>query len=160
MAEEQSPGTKKTRGLISKLLIVVVGVTGLAGAGWFFFSKKADAGTQQKASERPSVKAVLHLEGFVVNLADTDERTFLRVGIELGLSKEPEGAGGHGAKPALPTAQVRDAILSVLGTWKAADLLTPEGKAKLKEQIVSALGKSVPELSVREVYFTDFLVQR
>jgi flagellar basal body-associated protein FliL len=39
-------------------------------------------------------------------------------------------------------------------------LLTPEGKADLKKNLVDSLGRKVPELGVKDVYFTEFLVQR
>jgi len=60
----------------------------------------------------------------------------------------------------LPVARIRDSILSVLTVCKADSLLTSEGKTGLKKNLVNALNQSVPELGVREVYFTEFLVQR
>jgi flagellar basal body-associated protein FliL len=48
----------------------------------------------------------------------------------------------------------------VLTTWRSDALLAPDGKQKLKTELVRALRENVPELGVREVYFTDFLVQR
>jgi flagellar basal body-associated protein FliL len=50
--------------------------------------------------------------------------------------------------------------LQVLSTYHSADLLAPEGKLKLKQELVKALEVGAPELGVREVYITDFLVQR
>ena len=84
---------------------------------------------------------------------------FLRVGIDLGLERS---VAGHGEKEAaaLPTARVRDVILQVLSTYHSADLLAPEGKLKLKQELVKSLQAAAPELGVREVYITDFLVQR
>ena len=60
----------------------------------------------------------------------------------------------------LPIARIRDAILSVLTLCKANALLTPEGKADLKKNLVDSLNRKVPELGVKDVYFTEFLVQR
>lgn len=130
----------------------------LAGAAWFLISKRrADARTPAAAT--PSVKEVMHLESFVVNLADPSGDCFLRVGVDLGLERS---ISGHGEKEAaaLPTAQVRDVILRVLSTYNSDDLLAPEGKIKLKNELVKSLQGTIPELGVREVYFTDFLVQR
>jgi flagellar FliL protein len=99
------------------------------------------------------------LESFVVNLADAEENRYLRVGIDLGVENPlpTKGAGGQGG---LPTARVRDSILAVLATWRSNALLASEGKQKLKEELLHALQDRVPELGVKEVYFTDFLVQR
>lgn len=106
---------------------------------------------------RNGVVAVFHLESFVVNLADPEQKAYLRIGIDLGLKRpltsEENAAGPH-------TAPVRDAIVGVLTTCKPEEILTPAGKAQLKRDIRAALGERVPELEVEEVYFTEFLVQR
>jgi flagellar basal body-associated protein FliL len=117
-----------------------------------------EAEAEVEEETRAEVHALFGLEGFVVNLADTERNSFLRIGIELGLEHEPEA--GHGGDDAVPTARMRDAILAVLSTWESDALLTQEGKAKLKEQLVAMLQERVPEMDVQEVYFTDFLVQR
>jgi flagellar basal body-associated protein FliL len=95
------------------------------------------------------------LETFVLNLADPDQRSYLRVGIDLGLGRET-GKGEN----IPPVGQVRDAILSVLAQSRVDDLLTAKGKAKLKEDLLHALQERVPGLEVEEVYFTEFLIQR
>jgi flagellar basal body-associated protein FliL len=57
-------------------------------------------------------------------------------------------------------ALVRDTILTVLAVGKSEELLTPEGKAKLKEDLLGALQKRAPDLGAEEIYFTEFLIQR
>ena len=57
-------------------------------------------------------------------------------------------------------APLRDSIVGVLASSKPGDLLTAEGKAKLKEDLLHALQSRNPQLGVREVYFTEFLIQR
>ena len=96
----------------------------------------------------------LHLETFVLNLSDPGQRSYLRVGIDLGLSRP------LGKAEAPPLGPVRDTIIGVLGQAKAEDLITAEGKAKLKQDLLRALQNRVPELGVVEVYFTEFLIQR
>ena len=95
-----------------------------------------------------------------MNLADSDGNRFLRVGIDLGLGSSASAKAGKGGEGEIPTSRIRDCVLSVLSTWHSDALLAPEGKEKLKEELVRALRKRVPELDVSEVYFTDFLVQR
>jgi flagellar FliL protein len=131
----------------------------LAGGAWFLTSKRRAGTGSPPAAATPSVKEVMHLESFVVNLADPSGDCFLRVGVDLGLERS---INPHGEKEAaaLPTAQVRDVILRVLSTYNSDDLLAPEGKIKLKGELVKSLQGTIPELGVREVYLTDFLVQR
>jgi len=158
---EETPTIKnnsdKGRGMFAKVFAAgFLAFALVAGAAWFLMSKaKAEPG--QKAPPPPAAKEVMHLEGFVVNLADPAGECFLRVGIDLGVER---AAAREKEAAALPTAQVRDAILRVLTTYHSDDLLAPEGKLKLKQELLKSVQAAVPELGVREVYFTDFLVQR
>lgn len=133
-------------------LFVPLIVVALAG-GWLLRGRTAPAA---QAHEGPRDKATLHLETFVLNLADPDQRSYLRVGIDLGLNRELK-SGSDGAPP---VARVRDTILGVLERSKLQDLLTGKGKAQLKDDIRQALQQRVPELGVEEVYYTEFLIQR
>jgi len=103
----------------------------------------------------PQVKGTLHLETFVVNLADPGQRSYLRVGIDLGLGRE---LGRAENAPAV--GPVRDTIVGVLAQSRGDDLLTAKGKAKLKADLLQALQERAPGLEVEEVYFTEFLIQR
>jgi len=105
-------------------------------------------------------KYIVHLEGFTVNLADPEETHFLRVTMDLGIDRLPDNVEKEKAAAALPVARIRDSILSVLTVCKADVLLTADGKGQLKKSLLDALNRSVPELGVRDVYFTEFLVQR
>ncbi len=130
----------------------------LAGAAWFIISKPKSESVGHAAAPA-AVKDVLHLEGFVVNLADPPGDGFLRIGIDLGVGHAIK-ASGEKESGTVPTALIRDVILRVLTTYQAVDLLVPAGKLRLKQQLLESLQSSVPELEIREVYFTDFLVQR
>jgi flagellar FliL protein len=141
------------RGVAAALLLPVA-----AGAAWYLLRRSASA-APQKAKAASEVRAVMHLEPFLVNLADPEGDKYLRIGIDLGLEEEP---GKHGrAEPSeMPIARTRDTILMILTTCKSDALLTPAGKAKLKDDLTQALRERAPDLGVREIYFTEFLVQR
>jgi flagellar basal body-associated protein FliL len=129
-----------------------------ACAAWYLFRHSASS-AHQEAKAQQEVRAVLHLEPFVANLADPEGDRFLRVGIDLGLDRDPAEDSRAGQNK-LPMARTRDTILIVLTTCNADALLPAAGKAKLKEELIKALREHVPELGVQEVYFTEFLVQR
>ncbi len=154
-AAAPAPPKKKSRG--KKLLIVVVAVVcvGLGAGGWLWHRSAAAQGKPQP-EDATQVKSVLHLDSFVVNLQGGSDSGYLRVGIDLGLGTA--AAQGENQKDII--APLRDTILTVLGTENVDDLLTPAGKAKLKDQILAAINKRLPEIQCREVYFTDFLVQQ
>jgi len=142
------------------------GVMLFSGIGYgvwrtYFPPRAANSADQQKVS---SARTVLPLESFTVNLADQEEGRFLRATLSLGVdgklppltkadSKEAEAG-------AVSMATIRDSILTVLAQCKSDELLTPGGKLKLKADLVNALNRDVPALQTREVYFTEFLVQR
>lgn len=133
--------------IIFALLAVVVAALG----AWFWGTRRIEPGLAGGGS---AVKSTLHLETFVLNLADPGQRSYLRVGIDLGLGREL-GKGENA-----PVALVRDTILGVLGQSRVEDLLEEKGKAKLKADLLRALQERVPGLAVEEVYFTEFLIQR
>jgi flagellar FliL protein len=154
-APNQAAKKKSSLPIIIGALIVLLGG---GGEAWFYLhhgkSAEAAAPVVEKAPE-----FMVHLETFTVNLADPEESHFLRITIDLGLDHAPKGAAEKGTGD-FPVARVRDAILSVLARAKADVLMTPEGKDQLKHDLIQALQTSVPDSNVRNVYFTEFLVQR
>jgi flagellar basal body-associated protein FliL len=136
----------------SRLVWIVPAVAVLALAGWFWSKRGTESAA---ANEGTRIKSTLHLETFVLNLADPNQKSYLRVGIDLGLRKE---AGKSENAPSM--AQVRDTILSVLGLAEVKELLTATGKIQLKADLLKALQERMPELGVEEIYFTEFLIQR
>jgi flagellar protein FliL len=137
----------------SRILWLAVAIALSAIGGAFWLNQKAAVQTQ-RANDR-KVKETLHLDTFVLNLADPGQRSYARVGIDLGLSRP---MGKRDNAPAL--GPVRDTIIEVLGQAKAEDLVTPQGKEKLKGDLLHALQERAPGLGIEDVYFTEFLIQR
>jgi flagellar FliL protein len=160
MSDETTAGNQdaqKAKGSNSAILIMgAVLVLVLAGGGAYFYVHQSK--TTQAAAPQAEELHTVHLEGFTVNLADVEENHFLRITIDLGLGHAPKAA--KEGESDIPTARVRDTILTVLTAGKADALVTQQGKAQLKKDVLAALQQTVPELDVREVYFTEFLVQR
>jgi flagellar basal body-associated protein FliL len=124
-----------------------------AGAGgWYWNARKTEAAASASTT---AVRSTLHLETFVLNLADPNQRAYLRVGVDLGLAREL----GRG-EDAPPVAQIRDTILGVLTQCKADDLLHEAGRDKLKADILRDVQERVPGQRVQEVYFTELLIQK
>jgi flagellar basal body-associated protein FliL len=137
------------RSVVPTLVLLIV----LAGAGaWFWINRNTTPAAAQSSN---AVISTLHLDTFVLNLADVNQRSYLRVGIDLGLNQEAKHA-----EETVPVAEVRDTILGVLGEVKVDALMTPAGKTKLKQDLLHALDERLPQLGVEEVYFTEFLIQR
>jgi flagellar FliL protein len=143
-------------------LALIAGLVMLAGiiAAWFAFGRGDTPEASTAGSSNSSELTTVHLDGFIVNLADREENHFLRVTMDLALDHLPPGTEKDKPASGLPTARIRDAILSVLTDCSADALLTPDGKNQLKKKLIETLNRSVPELGVRDIYFTEFLVQR
>jgi len=161
VADEEAKEVKGKSGSNLLVILLLVVVLALGGVSFWLWKSKGEKGAAEKAPEKPKVESVLKLDPFVLNLTDPEAKTYLRVTMELGLSKSAapkEKKEGPVEGP--PVALVRDTILTVLAEGKADELLTPEGKAKLKEDLLNALQKRAPDLGAEEIYFTEFLIQR
>ena len=153
--KESTPEPKKSKGFVWIILVALVVALVGGGVAWFLLHSNKPT---QAAPEETAPKYTVHLESFTVNLADPQESHFLRISIDVGLGK-PLKASKEGESD-FPTARVRDAILPVLASGKGDVLVTPEGKTALKKELLSALQQKVPEIDARDIYFTEFLVQR
>jgi flagellar FliL protein len=158
----QSPTVAPPRKSSSGVLLAITLLAALGGGGftWFAIERGCTAEAAHAVDASSAPKYLAHLEGFTVNLADPEETHFLRVTMDLGLDRLPDGSDRVKSTTLLPVARIRDSILSVLTVCKADALLSPGGKAQLKKDLVAALNHNVPQLGVRDVYFTEFLVQR
>lgn len=77
------------------------------------------------------------------------------------------GAGGEGASGGLPPQlkerepMIKDAIIRVLSSKRAEQVLSPEGKEQIKEELLDAINDAtgLQEPPFVGVYFTEFIVQ-
>jgi flagellar basal body-associated protein FliL len=157
------PSKAKKSNLIIILLVGIAMLLGGSGATYFLLARgKTTAAAGPEKVEKKDPEFPVKLDSFTVNLNDQEESHFLRVTMELSLAHAPKGdpAAKEGGDSSFPTARTRDTIITVLTAAKANELLTPEGKAALKQGVLAALQQRVPEIESKDVYFTEFLVQR
>jgi flagellar FliL protein len=150
----------------SKKLFLFIGLAVfllMAGGGGFwayrhFRANKGSAGAKGmlgKEAQHLKVKGIIGLEPFLVNLADADEVRFLKATFQLGMEEEMK----EESKDAAETAAMRDSIISLLSSKTAEQILTTQGKEKLREEIRSRVNAIASENKVVEVYIVDFVVQ-
>lgn len=153
------PGIKVERFKL-RARAAVLGVLGFCmlttAVGCSFFQRFSK---QTPVSNAISDQKILHLDQFVVNLADPDADAFLRVGIDIGVRADSTAVTKEGVDPA-SVGLVRDTVLKIITTRTSGDLLTPQGKDDLKKLLLEAIQKRDPALGATSIYFTDFLVQR
>ncbi len=103
------------------------------------------------------VKSTMNLDPFLVNLADEESTRFVKVTLRLGVDQS--GAGEQFADDPVIVAATRDKIISLLTTKTSEQILTAEGKQKLREEIRDLVNPVLPRGKVVEVYIMDFVVQ-
>jgi flagellar basal body-associated protein FliL len=148
----------------NKLVLGVAAAVILAiGGGWLYVH--GQTGTARAVEPETKGFPVVHLEPFVTNLAGiANDNGYLRLTVDLSVEKE-EGESekkeaGKANPDKIPVSLLRDTILQVIATRTGEELLTAGGKNKLKVDLLKALQERAPGTGIREIYFTDFLVQR
>ena len=160
-AANTAPAPKKSRTKLFVIVgvVVVLLAAGGGGAYWAFFrSPAAPAGEEEHAAhDEPEHHRIISFEPFVVNLADTDARRFLRINVRLVVADE-EG-GEHAKDSEVTLVRLRSEMLDELTRQTADTVTTPDGKAALKKAIAGRAAGVLKPMEVADVLFSDFVVQ-
>lgn len=168
-AEEDGKGKKgkkgkepKEKGAKSNLLPAVVLAVGMIGAGYMLGpgSGSGDAAhaavEESTTTSEPMPGEIVQMDPININLA---EGHYLKVGMALQLAEGvlvEEFAKGK-------TAKANDILISEVGGRDMSELSTPEGRAKLKEdlreKIMEAYHEEETGAEVIDLFFTDFVMQ-
>ena len=97
---------------------------------------------------------IFPLEPFIVNIYDGQELRYLKVKIELEMVSPAVKAELDGR-----LAPIRDSLLILFSAKTLQDVQDVQGKNTLKDEILTAINKSIPPGKIAKVYFTDFVVQ-
>jgi flagellar FliL protein len=158
--------------LIAVVAGVVIAALGVGGVVYYLAHTgrlPMQGGTAQKTeATAPATTHAMVLEPLLVNLADAGGSSYLRVALTLRVAdvidkkgaktSDEKSKNDKGAEDAV--AAVRDTVLTVLGRQTADGLLAADGKEHLKTELKAALAEHNADLKVKDVFFTDFLVQR
>jgi flagellar protein FliL len=142
-------------------LIILIGILGVVGCGGVFGFKywrgRAPKSEPKEVTLTEKIKSMVNLEPFLVNLADEDAARFVKVTFKIGL--EEAGLGEeYGGDPVI-IAAMRDRILSLLSAKTSDELLSAEGKDKLRKELREKISEILPKGKVVEVFILDFVVQ-
>lgn len=160
--KEKRETRSKGRAFLFFLLGTVIALA-CAALGWWYFVKHQSTGLAQGSAREEELtppaqeEGVLMLEPFLVNLADSYASRYLRLAVALRLRDKTMAEEVR--KDHLVMARLRDGILTLLSTKSSRDLLTREGKGKLREEIKAKAETILPQGSVKEVLFTDMIMQ-
>ncbi|ADY73873.1 flagellar basal body-associated protein FliL [Desulfurobacterium thermolithotrophum DSM 11699] len=159
--EQEQKGSGKKKFIILIVLLLLLGIGGGVAYKFLVLDKKK-VESQEKQAQRiieeikatEKVGVMFDLGTFVVNLADTDIERYLKVSIVLELKDQKIQAE---AQKRLP--EIKDAITTLLLTKKSSEIRTPEGIEFLKEEIAKRVNAILPLGGVKNVYFTEFIIQ-
>ena len=116
------------------------------------------------APEKPLPTHAVALDALLVNLADADAKAYLRVSMMLQVEDPPAAKEKKAEEktkgPTPEETALRDSALEVLGRERSADLLEANGKTRLKQALRAKFASANADVKVKDVLFTDFLVQR
>lgn len=115
-----------------------------------------NTGPRGPAADKLESKSTVALEPFLVNLADRDAVRFVKVAFQLGMVTE-KGSDEFTSNRAV-VAATRDSVISLLSTMSSDQILSPEGKSRLREQLKKKVN-SLSEAKVADVYIVEFVVQ-
>jgi len=173
-AEEiaEEPGEEKDdkgggKGSKTVLIIIIAGFVlfmAAAGAGFYILWQKmpgSPAGsviTSESATENePPSKGlgpIYAINPFVINLAGSGGKRFLRVKMDLELKDQ---ATFEQVRAQLP--RVKDTLLTILSSKKFEDINTVEGKGDLRTEIAAKMDSLFSKGAVANVYFTEFVIE-
>jgi len=161
--EKSAPAEKKKSPMLLIIIVVVAAlIIGGGGTVAFFMLKGKSKQTGAKAAEKTAEKAppqknimgpVHMLEPFIVNLSGSG-KNYLKVEIGLELSAEHDKVEVENKLP-----QIKDAILLLLTSKSFEAVQSSEGKVTLKQEILTRLNTFLSGGAIKNVYFTNFVVQ-
>ncbi len=100
------------------------------------------------------VGVMVDLGVFTVNLADNGTDAYAMVAITLELSNEKVKQEVDKRMPI-----INDAIIDVISSKTSDFVRTPEGREALRLELIRRLNIILVEGGVRNIYFTEFVVQ-
>lgn len=110
--------------------------------------------SSKKSTDHLAIGPMYPMAQFVVNLLSESGNRFLKVSIDLELS-DPKLQPEMDHKKSL----IRDIIIRTFSSKTFEEISTLKGKDKLKEEVLDKINENLSDGQVKNIYFTDFVVQ-
>lgn len=166
--ELEGADAKKPIGMI---IGIIVGLLVLGGGGYYayinFFQEKpaeekpaeGEEGKEEGKEEAPAEEdldlgVMFPMDPFIVNLAGSEGKRFLKVTIFLELSTPEVNVEIKGK-----IQKVTDSILVLLSSKAFEDVYSVQGKFKLKDEITTRVNRFLVVGHIKDAYFTEFIIQ-
>lgn len=171
-APKEQAGNKKKLFIIigAAVLVLLIGV----GTAAFFLMKKApepekkeEHATEAQAPEGhgaagqapaghnvADIGPMVDIDEFIVNIISGDAAHYVKASLTIELTNPEVKTEADKRMP-----QMRDAILLLVGNKTYEELQDLQGKKQLKAEIISKINSFLKSGKVKDVYFTNFVVQ-
>jgi flagellar FliL protein len=168
---DQGPPKKKIIliGVAALLFLIILGVAA------FFWLKKNEANNENPAAIQASpiipsttIGPMIEIKEFVVNIISEGDSHYVKAALTIELDNNPAvidkktAATGNDLameEATLRMPQIRDGILLLIGNKTYEELQDLQGKKQLKAELASRINSILQRGKVKEIYFTDFVVQ-
>ncbi|MCH8208891.1 MAG: flagellar basal body-associated FliL family protein [Nitrospinae bacterium] len=160
-------GDAGKRSPVAQFLKVALILAALAAGGYFsyvYFLNPApmskspapvmDAASPPDAKKDPVLSVMVSMDPFIVNLARSKGKRFLKVNLTLELNSPEVHAEVNDNRQ-----KIVDSILVLLSSKTFEDVYSVQGKFKLKDEITTRVNRFLVLGHVKEVYFTEFVIQ-
>jgi len=164
---EEESGKSGTKGSKTVLIIIIAGFVlfmAMAGAGFYMLWQKmpgapansvtASKSVTEKGQSTKGLGPIYAINPFVINLAGSGGKRFLRVKMDLELKNQTIFEQVHAQLP-----RVKDKLLTILSSKTFQDINTVEGKSDLRTEIAATIDTLFSKGAVTNVYFTEFVVE-
>ncbi|RDB42759.1 flagellar basal body-associated protein FliL [Halomonas sp. DQ26W] len=148
--------------LLWLMILLVMMSTVAAGVAIYLVMNDRSNGSGNMQEQKLERKApiFLKIDPFTVNLTDDDfgsRLLYIGMSLKVGDEETREILDEH-----MP--QVRSRLLMLFSGKQASQLTSPEGKRRLSEEVIAVLSappltEPQPPLDIRDVLFTEFIVQ-
>ncbi|RAZ26531.1 flagellar basal body-associated protein FliL [Campylobacter hyointestinalis] len=109
---------------------------------------------KQRSNDFFNIGPMYPMDQFLVNLLSESGSRFLKTALNLELSEETLSPEIDKKKPL-----IRDIIIRTLSSKTYEDVSTAKGKERLKDELVTKINETLRDGYIKNVYFTDFIVQ-
>ena len=162
-AQETSGSAEAPRKSNTLLFVLMAIMLILLGGGGFFAYTKIMAPkpaieepqqVEAKKSSTDNIGEIYSLESFTVNLADPKGKRYIKIKIELEMDTPDSLKKVEKAVPIL-----RDAVIVMLTSLSFEEVMTPEGKIRIRDELLIRFNQILKPDRIKNIYFTEFLVQ-
>lgn len=176
MAEKKEETKPEESGKSKKKLFIIIGaavllIAILAGVAGFFLLKKdppaaesATAGHGETSKEgaaqppgttlKPDIGPMVKIDEFIVNIISEEGSHYVKTSMSIEMTN-----AAVVEEATTRMAQIRDAVLLLIGNKTFEELQDLQGKKQLKAEITSKINSFLQTGQIKSIYFTDFVVQ-